>query len=72
MRTASLLGSRVDVTTVSRVVNINRWLIGFAPYLHLLVPGSVELVWLVDGSLLPPRDHEMEGEGFEKRVTHST
>ena len=42
------------------------------PYLHLLVPGSVELVWLVDGSLLPPRDHEIEGEGLENRVTHST
>ena len=49
-----------------------RRLIGLVLYLHLLVPGSVELVWLVEGSLLPPRDQDMKGEGFEKRVTHST
>ena len=36
------------------------------------MPGSVELVWLVEGSLLPPRDQDMKGEGLENRVTHST
>ena len=32
----------------------------------------MELVWLVEGSLLPPRDQDMKGEGLENRVTHST
>ena len=33
---------------------------------------SVELVWLVEGSLLPPRDQDMKGEGLENWVTHLT
>ena len=36
------------------------------------MPGSVELVWLVEGSLLPPRDQDMKGEGLENWVTHLT
>ena len=32
----------------------------------------MELVWLVEGSLLPPRDQDMKGEGLENRVTHLT
>ena len=41
-------------------------------YLHLFVPGSLVLVWLVEGRLPPPSCQEMVGAGLENLVTHST
>ena len=41
-------------------------------YLHLLVPASVVLVWLVVGIAMPLSSQEMEGAGLENLVTHST
>ena len=40
-------------------------------YLHLLVPDSVVLVWLVVGTATPLSSQEMVGAGLENLVTHS-